>query len=178
LEYSVKIQDYAQTTFETCLAVCLWQFTGDEINQEKELEVMDYALKFSRDHFTVNHLDYFAKNFDLKINLYLDNKFFLDYTKKANFSEKITLIQEKINQKLIDTLISEKPLILYIDSFVFWKVTHYPHFIIVLEKQGNNYKIYDPWEGKTTLMPIEKILAGVTSLKEHLLFCPQLIKVF
>jgi len=174
----MEIEDYAQTTFETCLAVCLWQFTGEKIDPKKEMEVMDYALQFSRDHFSINHLDYFAKKFGLKFELILDNQTFLNYTNQGDFSDKIKLVQNRINQELIDKIISEKPVILYIDSFVFWEITHYPHFIIIMEKIGNNYRIYDPWEGKVTLKPITKIIKAVNSLRDHLLFCPQLIKIF
>ncbi|MEM5813350.1 MAG: hypothetical protein QXU71_03250, partial [Candidatus Aenigmatarchaeota archaeon] len=37
--------------------------------------------------------------------------------------------------KLIDKLIKILPVIVYVDSYYLWKVSHYPHFITVIKNQ-------------------------------------------
>ncbi|RMG82926.1 MAG: hypothetical protein D6707_01955, partial [Bacteroidetes bacterium] len=95
---------------------------------------------------------------------------------KFNFSNKINLIQEKINLKLINKLIKISPVIVYVDSYYLWKVSHYPHFIIVVEKSKNGYKIFDSWDGKIKQVNSNVLSKAIISLRNLLKFCPQLIQ--
>ncbi len=170
------IQKYEQTTFETCLAVDLLNLIGVEISQKLEREFINYALDFSKDNFTVGHLDFIAKKFNVWLNFYVDNKPFFNFIKEFKFSNKITLIQEKIDLKLISKLIKISPIIVYVDSYYLWKVSHYPHFIIVTKKSKNGYKIFDPWDGKTKNINSNILSKSISSLRNRLKFCPQVIQ--
>ena len=170
------IQKYKQTTFETCLAVDLLNLVGTEISQKKEREVLNYALDFSKDNFTIGHLDFIARKFNARLDFYVDNKPFFNFIKKFKFLDKINLIQEKINLKLIDKLIKISPVIVYVDSYYLWKVSHYPHFIIVIEKSKNSYKIFDSRDGKIKNINSTTLSKSIISLRNLLKFCPQLIQ--
>lgn len=86
------------------------------------------------------------------------------------------MIQEKIDLKLIDKLIKISPIIVYVDSYYLWKVSHYPHFIIVIKNQKNGYKIFDPWDGKIKQISSFMLSKSIISLRNHLKFSPQLIQ--
>ena len=169
------MENYAQSTFETCLAVDLLQLTGKKISKKEELKTINYALNFSKDNFTIGHLDFIAKNYDLKLDFYVDNKWFLNFINKFKFSDKIKVIHKKIDLKLIDKQIKISPVIVYVDSFALWKITHAPHFIIVIKKD-QNYQIYDPWDGKIKEITSNTLSKGIISLRNLLKYCPQMIQ--
>lgn len=170
------IQKYKQTTFETCLAVNLLNLVGEEVSQKLERDVFNYALDFSKDNFTIGHLDFIAKKFNVGLNFYIDNNLFFNFIKKFKFSDKINLIQEKISLKLINKLIKISPVIVYVDSYYFWKISHYPHFIIIIEQSKNSYKIFDSWDGKIKYIDFKILSKAIISLRNLLKFCPQLIQ--
>jgi len=120
------IQEYTQSTFESCLAVDLLNLTETKISPKKERKVLDYALDYSKYHFTLGHLDFVV--------------------------------------------------IVYLDAFVIWKITHAPHFIIVIENSRKGYKIYDPWDGKIRLINSTVLSKAIISLRNLLKYCPQLIQ--
>ncbi len=170
------IQKYKQTTFETCLAVDLLNLIRMKISQKLEREVIDYALDFSKDNFTIGYLDFISREFNVGLDFYVDNKQFFNFIKKFKFSNKIRLLQEKIDLKLINKLIKISPVIVYVDSYYLWKVSHYPHFIIVVEKSKNGYKIFDSWDGKIKHINSKVLSKSIVSLRNLLKFCPQLIQ--
>lgn len=172
----MQIQNYEQTTFETCLAVDLLQLTEKKISKKEELKTINYAMNFSKDNFTIGHLDYIAKNYDITINFYVDNNWFLNFTNKFKFSNKIKVIQKRIDLSLVDNQIKISPVIVYVDSFALWKITHAPHFIIVIEKNKEYYKIYDPWDGKVKQISDDTLSDGINDLRAYLKYCPQLIQ--
>ena len=170
------IQKYEQSTFETCLAVDLLNLVGTEISKKIEREVIDYALDFSKDNFTIGHLDFVAQKFNVDLDFYVDNKPFFNFIKKFKFSNRVNLLKEKIDLKLIDRLIKISPVIVYLDSYYLWKVSHYPHFVIVIEKSKNGYKIFDPWDGKIKQINGTILSKAIINLRNLLKFCPQLIQ--
>ncbi len=170
------IQEYEQTTFETCLAVNLLNLIGVKISKKLERKVIDYALDFSKENFTIGHLDFIAKEFNVGLDFYVDNKTFFNFMRELKFSNKINLIQKKIDLKLINKLIKISPVIVYVDSYYLWKVSHYPHFIIVIEKSKNGYNIFDPWDGKIKRIGSNVLSKAISGLRNILKICPQLIQ--
>ncbi len=170
------IQEYEQTTFETCLAVNLLNLIGVKISKKLERKVIDYALDFSKENFTIGHLDFIAKEFNVGLDFYVDNKTFFNFMRELKFSNKINLIQKKIDLKLINKLIKISPVIVYVDSYYLWKVSHYPHFIIVIEKSKNGYNIFDPWDGKIKRIDSNVLSKAISGLRNILKICPQLIQ--
>jgi hypothetical protein len=172
----MKIQNYAQTTFETCLAVDLLQLTEKNISKSEELKIINYALNFSKDNFTIGHLDFVAKNYNLRFDFYVDNNWFFNFINKFKFSNKINVIHKKIDLNLINNQIKISPVIVYVDSFALWKITHAPHFIIVIQQTKEGYKIYDPWDGKIKVISSDTLSKGIINLRNLLKYCPQLIQ--
>jgi uncharacterized protein YvpB len=172
----MRIQNYSQTTFETCLAVNLLQLTGKDISKDAELRTIYHAMNFSKDNFTIGHLDFIAENYNLELNFYVDNAWFLNFISTFTFSDKIKVFHKKIDLNFINRQIKISPVIVYIDSFALWKITHAPHFIIVIEQSEARYTIYDPWDGGIRNISSETLSKGIASLRNLLKYCPQLIQ--
>ena len=172
----MKIQNYEQTTFETCLAVDLLQLTEKKISKDEELKTINYAMNFSKDNFTIGHLDFIAQNYNLGLDFYVDNNWFFNFISKLKFSNKIKVFHKKIDLNLINDQIKISPIIVYVDSFALWKITHAPHFIIVIQQTDEGYKIYDPWDGKIRKVNSEVLSKGIINLRNLLKYCPQLIQ--
>ena len=170
------IQKYAQATNQACLAVCLLQLTKTKITKKKEWDVLEYAFNFSKDDFAIGHFDYIAKKYDIKLDDYWDNKNYCDYLRKMKISKKINILHKKIDLNIVNKLIKKSPIILQIDSYAFWKITHCSHFVIILEKNKKGYKIYDPWFGKTFQKSTKEVSKGIISLRNLLKFYPQIIQ--
>lgn len=174
------IQPYTQTTYETCLACCLFQAVDRikpiRITDKLELDCINHSMKFSKDDFVIGHLDFIAKKFNFSIERIVNNKPFYNYIQKIKSSSKIKTRVEKINLSFIDKVLDKQP-ILYIDSYYLFKVTHYPHFITVLDKIGTKYKIFDTWDGKEKLISGKILSQAISSLRNHLRFCPQVLIV-
>ncbi len=173
------IQKYTQSTYETCLACCLLQAVDKiiptKITQKIELEVINHSFRFSKDDFVIGHLDYIAKKFNTNIFRIVDNRPFLNHITKIKTSVKIKNKVRKINLKLIDSVLEENQPIVYIDAYFLFGVYHAPHFITVLEKKNSQYKIFDTWDGKVKMIDSKTLSKAISSLRNHLKFCPQLI---
>jgi hypothetical protein len=101
----------------------------------------------------------------------------LKILEKINFSGKINLIREKISLNLINSLFKNSPLIIYIDDFYVNHYIHYPHFVIILKKQDNGFRIFDPLDGKIKFVEAKKLSRAIKSLRNLLKFCPKLIQL-
>lgn len=172
------IQKYTQSTYETCLACCLLQAVDKikpvKISQKLELDCINHSLKFSKADFVIGHLDFISKMFNVNITRIVDNKPFYNYVKKIKSSPKIRTKVRKIDLNLVNQLLDKKP-ILYIDAYYLFKVYHYPHFITVLDKIGDKYKIFDTWDGKEKLIESKILAKSISSLRNHIKLCPQMI---
>ncbi len=133
-------------------------------------------MKFSKADFVIGHLDFIAKKFGVNIIRIVDNKPFCDYVEKIKSSFKIKTETRKIVLKLVNQLLDKKP-ILYVDAYYLFKVHHYPHFITVLGKIGNKYKYMDTWDGKEKLIEGKILSKSISSLRNRIKFCPQILIV-
>jgi len=177
--------DYKQKHPETCLAksllILLEKLKKIKINDSKELEILNYSLKYDRENIARGHIEKIVKDFNVRINWYADGKIFYDFVKARGIPKKTKFILSKINLKLIDSILNE-PLILYLDQFYLWERKeglyykfHYPHFIVVLDKVKNRYKIIDPNTGKIRLINSDILSKAIISLRSHLWFAPQIM---
>ncbi len=168
----MKFQKYSQTTVESCLACCLYQLAEQKINRKKELEMLFYALKFSKTDFVAGHLDFLKKKLKVKTIRYVHNKILFNAVKKTTT---VQLEQRKINLEFIDELLKTKPLIVSIDDYVMFKSYHYPHFLLIKEKTKKGYLIYEPWEGKVKEISKKILKEGLKSYLVRLWMAPQVI---
>jgi len=172
------MNNYIQTTYETCLAISLLNILKIHIDKTKEKEVIIFSLDFSKDSFTLGHLEYFCKYYDSKFNLYIDNDIYKNFLWNIKFSQNINLVNKKINLTFIDKFIQEnKSIVIYFDSYYLYKIVHYPHFITILGKEWEKYKIYDSWDWKVKFLDSSILWKWINSLRKILKFCPQLIEL-
>lgn len=65
-------------------------------------------------------------------------------------------------------------MIVYTDAFAYWKVRHYPHYVLIMKKKNSKYRVFDPWDGKQKWMSksmLSKAISGVRRMG----FKPELI---
>lgn len=172
----MPLKNREQKTCEGCLAVNLLNLTDINLTKEREMNILGYALKFSKKNFTIGHLDYIAKNAEY-IGFFIDNQKVFEIIKKLDFSGKIELFRKKITLRLIDKLIKRQPVILYLDSFYLWGIKHYPHFVTIFENSGDKYEIFDPWDGERKFIKRKIISKSIIKLRNLLKVCPQAIQI-
>lgn len=143
-----------------------------------ELDCIIHSMKFSKEDFVIGHLDFIVKKFHVMVERYVDNRQFYDYIKRVKPSKRIKTEVHKINLRFIDELLALSSLILYIDAYHLFKAYHYPHFITVLDKKGKIYKIFDTWEGKERGIDTRTLSKSISSLRNHIRLCPQVIRIY
>jgi hypothetical protein len=178
----LKMKRYKQTTYESCLACCLLEAVKDtrplKINQKLELDCINHSMKFSKDDFVIGHLDFIFKKFKIPVVRIIDSIQVYNTIQSLRFSRKIKTSVKKVNLKLIDQYIDRQPIIA-VDFYHFYKVFpfHYPHFIMILAKEGSRYKIYDPWFGIERHIDGEALGGAINSLKDYIRFSPEIISL-
>ncbi len=178
---------YKQKHPETCLAKCLMILLERSLHKtipdRYELELLIFSLKYERENIARGHLEKVVRDFKVNIDWHVDSRIFFDFVKKMKIPQEVSLINETVNPKLIDTLL-EKPLIVYVDIFHLWEKEmglyykyHYPHFVIVNRKVGNLYEIIDPDDGKMKRIDMRRLSKAISSLRNHLWISPQIIQL-
>ena len=172
------IKHYTQSTYETCLACCLFQavnrFKKLRISKQLELDCINHSLNNSKEDFVIGHLDFIVKKYNVSVKRIVDNKAYFDYLKKTKSLKPIKTEVHRIDLNLINNLLHKKP-ILYIDAYYLFKVYHYPHFITILDKIGDDYKVFDTWDGKEKKVTKYTLAKSISSLRNHIKLCPQVI---
>lgn len=92
-------------------------------------------MKYSKYDFIIGHLEFIYKKSGIKFKRIVDNKLFFNYLKKHEFVNKFKTEIKRIDLKMIDKFLLKSSLVLYIDSFPFYKIYHIPHFIVVISKK-------------------------------------------
>ncbi|HLC73390.1 MAG TPA: hypothetical protein VJH20_02015, partial [Candidatus Nanoarchaeia archaeon] len=165
------VQNYTQTTYETCFAVSLLQAVNRikpiKISQKLELDCIIHSLKFSKYDFVIGHMDFISRKFNVNIERFFDNKYFFNYVRKLKSVPNTKMCVNKIGLNLINKILDRQPILL-VDSFYFNKVYHYPHWITLLDKIGSKYRIFDTWEGKEKIINSRILAKAVSSLRNHL----------
>jgi hypothetical protein len=178
---------YQQKHPETCLAKCLMILLenkqGKRIPDQYEMDLLNYSFKHERENIARGHLEKVIKDFKVLFEWYIDSKIFFDFIKEKVLSKKIRLTNEKVDLKLIDSIL-DRPLIVYLDRFPLWEKSHglyyryhYPHFVIVNRKNRDNYEIIDPDDGKIKIISKKTLSKAIISLRNHLYISPHLIKI-
>jgi hypothetical protein len=175
---------YTQTTYETCLACCLLFLVSKikkiKINPKIELACIIHSLKFSKDDFGIGHFDFILKKFNVHITRIIDNKSYFYKLKRKYKISNLKTENKKINLVLLDKYLEKCP-ILYLDAYYLFQAIHYPHFVVVLEKEKNGeelkYKIYDPWDGREKFISSKILSKAISSLRNHFKMIPEIILV-
>ena len=172
----MNIQNYAQSTVESCLACCLLQlryfYEKKKIAKKEEQQLLFDALALGRPDFVGNHLAIFFKKTKIKTMRYGHNKLLCDWAKKSKGN---SIVQHEIDLNFIDQLLNKGPLTIVVDNHIFSHFGHYPHWIVIYQKQGNNYLIYDPWLGEKKLISKTLLKTAIDSFLKKLWMAPQII---
>lgn len=170
-----------QSTYESCLAWCLLYLAGEKQTLQREMEIVDHSLRFTKKDFTIGHLEAVSDKFK-EMQLFIDTDFRHECNSVAQLRKSKNIRLDPCNVVAVVPLYLEearikRPFIVYLDAFVLWGYRHYPHYIIVLKEEEEKYHILDPWDGKTRIVPEQQILDGMVMLKEYLGFAPRAIRV-
>lgn len=147
---------------------------------EKELDIVNSSMRFTKKDFTIGHLEAVQDKFK-EITLVIDTNFRRECNSVAQLrkSKKIRILPcavQVIIPLFLEEVKEKYPLIVYLDAFALWEYKHYPHYVIILKAVNGNYHILDPWDGKKRIVPAQQFLEGVALLKEYLHFAPRAIR--
>jgi hypothetical protein len=169
----MSLQVFKQTTYEGCLPICLLSMADIQIDREKEVSLIQNAIPKCKESYAFSMILSFVEQYDIPVNLYVDDRYYSNYLKKVNDRNKITIFHQPINEDFMHNQTS--PFILYVDMYDFGAYIHNPHFIIVEKQQGNTFIVVDSLTGKRMTFEKTKILSSVSSLKNRFLYSPLLI---
>lgn len=170
----MNFKPYKQQTLEGCLPVCLMLLTKSEATEKEELELAVEGIK-TKISYALKILNVYSEKYGTNFDVYVDNEYFLKDLEKSFEDKNIKLISQTVDSSLMDSVAT--PYILYIDAQNGFS-PHAPHFIIVESANNDNtYSIFDSWLGERKIVEKTALQKSVTQLRDHLLFCPLLIKI-
>lgn len=170
----MNFKPYKQKTLEGCLPVCLMLLTKGEATEKEELELATEGIK-TKISYALKILNVFSEKYGTNFDVYVDNYYFLKDLEKNFENKNIKLVFQTIDSALMNS--TTTPYILYIDAHEGFH-PHAPHFIIVESvNDDNTYNIFDPWLGERRMVENFALQKSVSQLRDHLLFCPLLIKI-
>ena len=165
------LQVVKQITYEGCLPVCLLNLADIKVTREKELNLLFNAISKDRDaYYVYNNLLAFVQEYGRSVNLYIDDRYYVDYLNKINKDKRII-----IKYKLVKDFFSLKenfPFILYVDIHNFGEYVHAPHLIIVEREYNDIATIVDHWVGKRTRIKKQLLFDAIFSLRDRLRYAP------
>ena len=169
--------NYKQQSNQGCLVVNLMYLFDITPTKEKEQNILNEGLFRLRDNYALGCVLAFLDRYPSKaMTLYVDNAHYLASLQKWAKHPRITIVHQKNNQKLLDSLAGES-FIVYVDNNITDGWTHLPHFIMVTDVTDKFYRIFDPWNGKTIRISKSKLLTGIDLLRNHIKVCPIIISV-
>lgn len=162
-----------QSTYETCLPACLLMLTNQAPNVKEEIRIWKSGWKFN---YLSGQLNYLS-NHGYRFTVDIENKYYFHDLSKV-IRRGTTLVRSQITQQHLKKRIANGPCVVYVDNYVFAKITHAPHFILALKEKNGEVMIADPWDGKIRKVLLKDIMRGIMSLRKHLLYSPVLITNF
>jgi len=171
---------FKQSTCETCLPTCLLVLLsskGKNINFEKEeLKILVEGLRFTKLDYAIGQVAYVVKKYGVQANVFIEFKNFFNQLNKLPLPKGLTLVNGKIDAKLLKTLLNKSFVIVYIDQFYIGHTYHFPHFIILISFD-DFVKIYDPWGGKIKIVQKTRFMKGIQSLRNKWKISPKVIQL-
>ena len=169
------MKPYKQTSSQSCLSVCLLTCIDQDINVDKELELLYEGLK-TTDPSSVSVVRSFVRKYGRNVKVYVDNNYYRTELHEKYGTKKISFTHEKINQRFLEKL--ETPYIVYLNTNTLLGTWDYsPHFVIVESMTDKFFSIIEPGSGKRMKVNKKKLLESITVLKDRVHYCPLVIKV-
>lgn len=167
----------SQSTIQTCLSMCilaLLKYRGIKSKNNEEINILVEGLKFTKIDYATGHLVYIGRNYKVKIAQYIDHPIFYKLLSKYKYPKTVSLINEKIDKRLINKMKDQLPFIIYIDQY-YLAGLHLPHFVILEKISSDKATILDPWDGKRKVLPTPTFFRAIQSLRNKLKISPKLI---
>ncbi len=160
-----------QTTHDTCQACAILMLIGG--NKKDEIEVWKHGWKFN---YLLGQTSYVSQKYKKNFTIYIENKYYFEKIQKQK-KDKVNLKNEKINLKLIEKVIKDNNVAVYVDSYYPYVPgnLHAPHFWVILEINDKFVEVADPWYGKKLKIPINIFKKSIISLRNLLKYSPVLI---
>ena len=169
----MNTKSYKQTTYESCLAFCLLMLLDKKPTRSEEINTWKRGWKFN---YLLGQLNYFSRKHKKHFNIWVENTYYFKELKKKE-CDRINLINQKIDIRLIKSLLNDEKLIIYLDGYYMHYTVHYAHFILGMKiDKENKIETIDPYAGKAEVVPFGQIKKGIISLRNHLKFSPILIQ--
>ncbi|MEO5950358.1 MAG: hypothetical protein ABIQ04_02830 [Candidatus Saccharimonadales bacterium] len=166
--------NYKQQSNQGCLIVDLMYLFGEKPTRETEEELLSQGLFNFRENFTLGCLMAFLNHFPNKrAKIYFDNKYYLDILKAKIDHPRLEMVLGRNDQILLDKL--SEPYIVYVDNHITDGYTHLPHFMMVTSSAEKMFSVFDPWDGKTIQISKQKLVNGISLLRDHIKICPFVI---
>ncbi|HMS22553.1 MAG TPA: hypothetical protein PKA38_02200 [Candidatus Levybacteria bacterium] len=172
------ISPYKQTLSHSCLATCFLMLRQKHFNEFDEQKLTLDGSKRIYPFYVVGIAMEFVKQFNSKLSVYVDNKYFASVLKDAFKEQKsIEVIHQKNTLSFISEQLNKQPLICHIDDHALGDYSHASHFII-LEKATNKYiEIVDPWFGKRKMISNKTLENAIHELRVHVKMCPLIFSI-
>ncbi|KXK10419.1 MAG: Peptidase C39 family protein [Microgenomates bacterium OLB23] len=169
------MKPYKQTSSQSCLSVCLLTCINQDINVEKELELLYEGLK-TTDPYSISVVRAFAKKYGKKATVYVDNNYYRKELHEKYASKNISFTYERVDVKLLEKL--EVPYIVYLNTNTLLGTWDYsPHFVVVESVTDKFFNIIEPAAGKRMKVSKKKLFESIAVLKDRVHYCPLAIKV-
>lgn len=180
MKKQTDIQRYPQSTAESCLAVALLQLVhlrkGIRITRKLEQDCLFAALRATRDDFVIGHLRFLSKRFKVRWQRTVQIPTYARWLKRFD-GKTVRTMTTPINSRTITKQIAHGPVAVLLDDYSLFKIVHYPHWIVVLEQRGKKFRIFEPWTGKERWITAALLDKGITLLRRHLRWSPQMVQL-
>src|SRR3990167_569610 len=109
LQEKLKLYPMKQAHVESCLVACLSTLVhaikGVRLTEEQEIKLLMDGSNIYRTDFAIGQLIYIAKQYDLKIDFFINFKPYVDHLQKEKFPESLRIKHLKINETSIKKLV-------------------------------------------------------------------------
>lgn len=169
---------YIQRTCEGCLAVCLLRIVEKPSTAKLEIDILTNGFPLFRDSYALAISAGFHKLTGRRVTVTASDPFYYAaLTKNVGPLAKlgIELKHEPIRRYLQK---QNPPFALYVDSHVFsGTYEHSPHFICVIDREADQFKVLDPSTGIAKTVSLASLLSAARSLPRRLGYATLAIEV-
>lgn len=177
---------YKQILPDSCLPSCLMMLLVHlgKINSPSfnlESKILIEGGRIGRLNRTFGHLLYVCRRFASRAVYVADKRWVCkeaeEMIKKEDFN-RIEIKNQAINANLIEEMLTNVPVIVGVDNYVFNKDFHFPHFILVEKIKNKRFQIIEPWQGKRQSITKNTLNKAIGSLEDILFYWKELIQIY
>lgn len=161
---------YKQSTYETCLSVCLLLLVGNRPTQSSELQLWRAGWRFN---YLAGQLAKASRQSRCCLVAVVELRRYAASVRRT-VGPKVRVTSSRITAGVIER--TPLPAIIYLDNYYLEGRVHAPHFVLMLRRTRRHFVIADPWDGRVKRISGRTLSRSVCSLRRRLGFSPVLIK--